>query len=209
MRPAPQGRAKWLQETRMLRFEEALEGWRSSRLSQSEAALLLGVCERTFRRQIARYESEGFDGLIDKRLSQVSHRRAPVDEVVRIVELYRRDYKGWNVKHFHSWYQREHGGERSYTWVKKTLQERGVVARAKGRGKHRKRRERAPLPGMLVHQDASTHQWVPDQYWDLVVTMDDATGEHLSMFFCDQEGTASSLHGIGQTIARHGLFCAL
>ena len=193
----------------MLRFEEALEGWRSSRLSQSEAALLLGVCERTFRRQIARYESEGFDGLIDKRLSQVSHRRAPVDEVVRIVELYRRDYKGWNVKHFHSWYQREHGGERSYTWVKKTLQERGVVARAKGRGKHRKRRERAPLPGMLVHQDASTHQWVPDQYWDLVVTMDDATGEHLSMFFCDQEGTASSLHGIGQTIARHGLFCAL
>lgn len=149
----------------MLRFEEALEGWRSSRLSQSEAALLLGVCERTFRRQIARYESEGFDGLIDKRLSQVSHRRAPVDEVVRIVELYRRDYKGWNVKHFHSWYQREHGGERSYTWVKKTLQERGVVARAKGRGKHRKRRERAPLPGMLVHQDASTHQWVPDQYW--------------------------------------------
>jgi transposase len=193
----------------MLRFEEALEGWRASRLSQSEAALLLGVCERTFRRQIARYESEGFDGLIDKRLSQVSHRRAPVDEVLRIVELYRRDYKGWNVKHFHSWYQREHGGERSYTWVKKTLQEHGVVARAKGRGKHRKRRERAPLPGMLVHQDASTHQWVAGQYWDLVVTMDDATGEHLSMFFCDQEGTASSLHGIGQTIARHGLFCAL
>ena len=88
----------------MLRFEEELEGWRSSRLSQSEAALLLGVCEWTFRRQIARYESEGFDGLIDKRLSQVSHRRAPVDEVVRIVELYRRDYKGWNVKHFHNWY---------------------------------------------------------------------------------------------------------
>ncbi|WP_198958925.1 helix-turn-helix domain-containing protein [Candidimonas nitroreducens] len=114
----------------MLRFEEALEGWRSGRLSQNEAALLLGVCDRTFRRQMARYESEGLDELIDKRISQVSHRRAPVDEVVRIVELYQRDYKGWNVKHFHGWYAREHGGERSYTWVKKTLQERGVVARA-------------------------------------------------------------------------------
>ena len=193
----------------MLRFEEALEGWQSGRLSQSEAALLLGVCDRTFRRQMARYESEGLDGLIDKRISQVSHRRAPGDEVVRIVELYRRDYKGWNVKHFHSWYQREHGGERSYTWVKKTLQEHAVVARAKGRGKHRKRRERAPLPGMLVHQDASRHQWVEGQWWDLVVTLDDATGEHLSMFFCAEEGTASSLHGIGQTIAGHGLFCAL
>jgi len=191
----------------MLRFEEALEGWQSGRMSQSEAAL--GVCDRTFRRQTARYEADGLEGLIDKRISQLSHWRAPVDEVVRIVALYRRDYKGWNVKHFYGWYQREHGGERSYTWVKKTLQEHGAVARAKGRGKHRKRRERAPVPGMLVRQDASTHEWVSGQYWDLAVTMDEATGEHLSMFFCRQEGTASSLHGIGQTIARHGLFCAL
>jgi len=45
--------------------------------------------------------------------------------------------------------------------------------------------------------------------WDLVVTLDDATGEHTSMFFCDQEGTASSFHGIGQTIARYGLFASL
>jgi len=29
-------------------------------------------------------------------------------------------------------------------------------------------------------------------------------GWHLSMFFCDEEGTVSSFHGIGQTIARHG-----
>lgn len=54
----------------MLRFEEALEGWQSGRLSQSEAALLLGVCDRTFRRQIARYEIEGLDGLIDSVLTR-------------------------------------------------------------------------------------------------------------------------------------------
>ena len=80
---------------------------------------------------------------------------------------------------------------------------------AKRRGKHRIKRERAPLPGMMVHQDASTHRWVRDAVWDLVVTMDDATGEHTSMFFCDQEGTASSFHGLGQTIARYGLFASL
>ena len=62
---------------------------------------------------------------------------------------------------------------------------------------------------MMLHQDASTHRWVPDQVWDLVVTMDDATGDHTSMFFCDQESTASSFHGIGQTIARYGLFASL
>lgn len=130
---APQGRAKWLQETRMSRFEDALEGWQSGCMRQSEAALLLGVCDRTFRRQIARYKVDGLEGLIDKRISQLSQRRAPVDEVVRIVELYRRDYKGWNVKHFRRWCQREHGGKRSYMWVKKTLQAHGAVARVRGR----------------------------------------------------------------------------
>ncbi len=192
-----------------MRFEEAYSGWQEKRLTQEEAARILGVCERTFRRQIARYEAEGLEGLIDRRIEQVSHRRAPVDEVLAVVELYRREYPGWNVRHFMTWYQRDHGGTRSYSWVKNALQGAGVVKKAPGRGKHRKKRERMPLPGMMLHQDGSTHEWIAGQQWDLIVTMDDATGEHTSMFFCEEEGTASSFHGIGQTIATHGLFCSL
>ncbi|MGB9670609.1 MAG: helix-turn-helix domain-containing protein [Halothiobacillaceae bacterium] len=142
-----------------MRFEEAYGGWRSGRLSQEEAARLLGVCDRTFRRYVARYEEEGFEGLVDRRLSQVSHRRAPVDEVMALVERYRSRFEGWNVKHFHAWYRRE-GGRRSCTWVKNRLQEAGVVKKAPGRGKHRKRRARAAWPGMMLHQDASRHEWV-------------------------------------------------
>src|SRR3989338_2797646 len=204
----PLSRARWLQETRKMRFEEAYAGWQEGRLTQTEAARLLGVCERTLRRQIDRYESDGMDGLIDKRLAQLSHKRAPVDEVMGLVDLYRSGYQGWNAKHFHTWYTRDHGGQRSYTWVKNQLQQAGAVVRAKARGKHRKKRDREPLPGMMVHQDASSHEWIDGHRWDLVVTMDDATGGHLSMFFCDEEGTVSSFHGIGQTIARHGLFSA-
>jgi len=189
-----------------MRFEEAYTGWQEGRLTQAEAARLLGVCERTLRRQIDRYESDGMDGLIDKRLAQLSRKRAPVDEVMGLVDLYRSDYRGWNAKHFHTWYTRDHGGQRSYTWVKNQLQQAEEIVRAKARGKHRKKRDREPLPGMMVHQDASSHEWIDGHRWDLVVTMDDATGDHLSMFFCDEEGTASSFHGIGQTIARHGLF---
>jgi transposase len=192
-----------------MRFEEAYEGWQAKRLSQSEAARLLGVCERSFRRYVERYEEDGLQGLVDRRLEQVSQRRAPVDEVMKVVELYRRRYQGWNVKHFYSWYRGEHKGERSYSWVKKELQGAGAVARAPKRGAHRKRRERAALPGMLLHQDGSRHEWVPGQKWDLIVTMDDATGEHLSMFFVPEEGTASSLRGIAEVIARRGLFASL
>jgi transposase len=192
-----------------MRFEEALQGWTAGGLTQAEAALLLGQCERSFRRHVERYRADGLDGLVDKRLSQISKRRASSAEVDRVVQTYKSGFAGWNVAHFHSKYRAEFKGTRSYSWVKTVLQGAGLARKAKARGKHRIKRERAPLPGMLLHQDASTHRWVPGEVWDLVVTMDDATGEHTSMFFCDQEGTASSFHGLGQTIARYGLFASL
>jgi transposase len=192
-----------------MRFHEAYDGWNEGRLTQAEAALLLGQCERSFRRHIERYEADGLEGLVDKRLSQISKRRASGSEVDYVVQLYKSSFSGWNVAHFHSKYKFEFKGERSYSWLKTALQGAGVVKAAKRRGKHRIKRERMPLEGMMLHQDASTHHWLSDAVWDLVVTMDDATGKHTSMFFCDQEGTASSFHGIGQTIARHGLFASL
>jgi len=155
-----------------------------------------------------RYEEEGLEGLMDKRLSQLSYRRAPVDEVMRVNEKYRRDHEGWNAKHFYAWYRRD-GGHRSYTWVKSRLQEAGLIEKGKGRGKHRKRRQRAPWPGMMVHQDGSPHQWVPGVQWDLIVTMDDATNEHYSMFFVEEEGTASSFRGVQEVIEARGLFSSL
>ena len=200
--------AEWLQEIKKMRFEEAYSGWTERRLTQEDAARLLGVCARTFRRYIDRYEEEGLDGLVDKRLSQVSHRRAPVDEVLRLVDRYRRRHDGWSVKHYYAWYRRD-GGTRSYNWVKNTLQAAGAVKKAVKRGAHRTRREPAPWPGMLLHQDGSPHQWVPGQQWDLIVTMDDATNEHYSMFFCDEEGTQSSFQGVREVIEAHGLFCSL
>lgn len=205
---APMRRTELLQEIRKMRFEEAYGSWQKRRLSQEEAAQLLGVCERTFRRQINRYEEAGLEGLIDKRLSQASHRRAPLDEVIKVNDLYRSRHLGWNAMHFYTWYRRD-GGTRSYTWVKSRLQEAGLIKKAKGRGKHRKRRQRAPWSGMMLHQDGSTHQWVAGVKWDLIVTMDDATNEHYSMFFVDEEGTMSSFKGIQEVIEARGLFSSL
>lgn len=65
------------QEIRKMRFEEAYEGWNAGRLTQAEAAQTLGVCERSFRRYMGRHETDGLDGLTDRRLEQASNRRAP------------------------------------------------------------------------------------------------------------------------------------
>ena len=200
-------RTQTLQEIRKMSFEHALTLWNEDRLTQEEAARMLGVCDRTFRRYLQRYEENGMDGLIDKRLTQVSARKAPVDEVLTLCERYRSRHIGWAVRHFYSWYLRD-GGKRSYTWVKNQLQTAKLVEKTSRQGVHRKQRERAALPGMILHQDGSTHEWVPAQKWDLIVTMDDANNEHYSMFFVDEEGTASSFRGVKETIRNHGLFCA-
>jgi transposase len=190
-----------------MRFEEAYDGWRNRRLTQEEAALILGVSDRSFRRYVDRFEESGLDGLADKRLTQVSHRRAPVDEVIALVDLYRRHHQGWNASHFHDWYAQQ-GGTRSYSWVKNQLQQAKAIPKSRRKGAHRKRREASALPGMMIHQDGSTHEWVPNQKWDLISTMDDATNEHYSMFFCSEEGTGSSFQGVKDVVEQRGLFCS-
>jgi transposase len=201
-------RTELLQEIRKMRFEEIYEIWTEKRLTQEDAARMLGVCSRTFRRYIDRYEEYGLEGLKDKRLEQVSFRRAPVDEVFALTEQYESRHMGWNIKHFHSWYK-QNGGKRSYTWVKNTLQSKGLTQKAEKRGAHRKKREPSPLPGMMLHQDGSRHEWVEGKKWDLIVTMDDATNEHYSMFFVEEEGTESSFRGVKEVIEKRGLFSSL
>ena len=202
------GTAKQREWRRMGMFEEALRDWEGGCLTQDQAAALLGVSPRTFRRWVVRYGEDGIEGLRDRRVSRASHRAAPVDEVMRMVDRYRTRHVGWNMRHYYAWYRRE-GGQRSYTWVRNKLQAHGAVSKGKGRGKHRRKRAPAPWPGVMLHQDGSSHEWVKGRVWDLIVTMDDATNEHYSMFFCEEEGTQSSFAGVREVMESEGLFCSL
>jgi len=179
------------------------------RLTQEEAAELLAVSDRTFRRFSRRFEEEGEDGLLDRRMGRESAKLAPVDEVMELAEIYRSRYRGWTVKHFFDFYQAKHAGQRSYTWVKNRLQQQGVVIRAKRRGAHRRKRERRPLPGMMLHQDGSRHEWMAGLACDLIITMDDATSEIYSALLVEEEGTMSSFLGVQAVIEQKGLFSSL
>jgi transposase len=202
-------RANVLQEVRRMRFEELYARRQRRELTMVEAAEMLGVTERTFRRWSTRYDAEGLEGLEDRRLGRASARAAPVDEVLEMVTLYESCYTGWTVKHFHERWHAEHGGTRSYTWTKNRLHAAGHIARAPRRGAHRKKRPRKPLPGMMLHQDGSRHEWVPGCQWDLIVTMEDATSELYSAFFVEEEGTLSSFRGLREVIEARGLFSSL
>lgn len=199
-------RTELLQKIRTMQFKQIYRRWKNKELRQQDAAEILNMSERTFRRYVVRYEAEGIEGLLDKRIERSSPRAAPVEEVEAVECLYRESYMGRNVVHFYEAYTQHHGGKRSYSWVKSCLHSAELVTPSRRRGPHRQLRERKPRAGMMLHQDASTHQWVPEKVWDLVVTMDDATGEIYSAFFVEQEGTQSSMRGVREVLESKGIF---
>lgn len=204
-------RTAMLWEVFVTRFEDAFERHRKRRLTAEEAGELLGMSGRNFRRLCALYDEEGVEGLGDGRLGKPSPRRAPAAELERMHRLYRERYRDFTVKHFHEQLQERHHYKLGYTVTRLSLQAAGLVEKAPRRGAHRKKRPRRPLPGMLLFQDGSTHRWLPglDREFDLIVTLDDATGAIYSAFLIEQEGTMSSFRGLAETIAAHGLFGAL
>jgi transposase len=191
-----------------MRFEDLLVRHRRGELCQEAAAEILGISDRTFRRWRDRLEDEGPAGLDDRRL-RPSSRRAPEAEISRMLELFRTRYEDFTVKHFHEQLVKRHDYALGYTVTKVCLHRAGLVRPAPKRSAHRKKRPRRPMAGMMLHQDASTHEWLEGRgKHDLVVTLDDATSEIYSAFLVDEEGTASTFRGLAETVERHGLFCS-
>jgi transposase len=185
---------------------DILGRYEAAEFNQLEAAELLGVGERTFRRWRQRFEDDGEAGLLDRRLGKASGRRVPIDREHEVEALYRERYQGFTAKHFHEHLVARHNFAWSYTWTKTFLHSKGLLEKAKRRGAHRRKRPRRPLPGMMLHQDGSRHVWVQGRpALDLIVTLDDATSAIYSAFLIEEEGTASTFRGLREVFGERGL----
>ncbi len=163
---------------RAMKAQEVILRAAAKKITWWQAAEIIGISDRQMRRWRERYEEFGFRGLFDRRRGKPSPKRVPVAVVERVLELYREKYFDLNLRHFHEKLASEHQIALSYSLVKGVLQGAGLAARGRQRGVHRKRRERRPLPGMLLHIDGSRHRWFQDERWyDLLVILDDATSE--------------------------------
>ncbi len=175
-----------------------------------EAAEIIGVSDRTMRRWRERYQEHGYDGLYDYRRKQPSPKRIATETLEKVLHLYREQYFDFNVRHFHEKLAEAHNIRLSYTWVKLALQGAGLVPKRRKRAKHRRRRQRRPLPGMLLHMDGSEHAWFQDgRYYDLLVILDDANSEIYYAQLVDEEGTRTVMVALREVIEKHGIFCAL
>ena len=194
---------------RKMRFSCVFDRWEAGEIGQEAAAELLGMSVRSFQRWKDRYEASGEAGLVDRR-GGPSRRRAPQEELERMLGLYRDKYADFTVKHFHEQLTKRHNYKLGYTVTKLNLHRAGLVRPAPRRSAHRKKRPRRPMRGMMLHQDGSRHAWIEGlPALDLIVTMDDATSEIYSMILVEEEGTASTFEALREVIGEHGLFCSL
>jgi transposase len=195
---------------RMMKVQEVILKAMAGSLKWWEAAEIIGVTDRTMRRWRERYQEHGYDGLNDRRKRRPSPKKVPLGTAEKVLQLYREKYFDFNVRHFHEKLVEEHGIQLSYTWVKKALQGADLVSKRSRRGKHRQRRPRRPLPGMLLHIDASKHAWFQDgRHWDLITILDDATNEIYYAQLVEEEGTRTLMPAVREVIERQGIFCAL
>jgi hypothetical protein len=195
---------------RAMKVQEVILRAIAKKMTWWQAAEVLRMSGRQLRRLRARYEKYGYDGVLDRRCGRPSRKRVPLTTVEKVLGLYREQYFDLNVSHFHEKLVSQHGMKLSYTWVKNALQGAGLVAREPKRGVHRKRRERRPLPGMLLHIDGSRHQWFQDERWyDLIVILDDATSEIYYAQLVEEESTLTVMAGLREVVACKGVFCAL
>ena len=182
----------------------------AKRITWFQGAEILGISCRQMQRWKTRFEHEGYEGLFDRRRGIPSPKRVPLETVETVLRLYQEQYFDFNVRHFHEKLSSEHDIHLSYTWVKQALQGAGLVKTRRKRGKHRKRRSRRPLPGMLLHIDASQHRWFCDERWyDLLVIMDDATSEIYYAQLVEEESTRTVMTALRKVIEQKGQFCAL
>jgi len=195
---------------RAMKLQDVMLRAMAKRITWFQAAEILGISCRQMQRWKTRFEHEGYEGLFDRRRGLPSPKRVPLKTVEEVLRLYKEQYFDFNVRHFHEKLSSEHNIQLSYTWVKQALQGAGLVKTRRKRGKHRKRRPRRPLPGMMLHIDGSQHRWFNDERWyDLLVIMDDASSEIYYAQLVEQESTRTVLAGLRAVIEQKGLFCAL
>ena len=195
---------------RAMKVQEVILRAVAKKITWIQAAEILGVTPRHMRRWKEKYEQFGFHALFDGRRGKASPRRVPSTVLDEVLGLYRERYFDLNVSHFHEKLTAVHGIAVSYTWTKGVLQGAGLVKRQPRRGGHRKRRQRRPLPGMLIHIDASQDQWFCDERWhDLIVILDDATSRIYYAQLVEEESTRTVLRALREVVEKEGLFCSL
>jgi hypothetical protein len=182
------------------------------RLTQREAARMLGLTSRQVRRLRRAYERDGPGGLASKQRSRPSNRRLPCKLRREALAIVRSRYEGFGPTLAHEKLTEWHGLRLSVETLRHWMSKDGLwIPRARRAPRIQQPRRRRPCRGELVQIDGSDHGWFEERAGrcTLLVFVDDATGALMELRFCESESAFSYFTAMRSYLEQHGKPVAL
>lgn len=177
------------------------------RMSTGEAAGILGLSQRQVFRQKAKIKVLGPQGIIHGNRGRSPATKKPEDLMERIRQIYHKVYHGFNITHFTQKLNEVEGIQISKETVRKELHEYHLIGKMRRTPKHRSRRERMPMAGMMLQHDTSEHDWLQGRgpAMKLIASIDDATNEVPYALFVEADGTLPNMEVMKEIFRRKGI----
>ena len=169
---------------------EIMQRLKEKRLTQKEAAGMLGISTRQVKRLWRAYRKRGAPGLVSKRRGKPSNNRLDAGVAQQALDLIKEKYEDFGPTLAHEKLTEEHQLQLSRESVRRIMIEEGVwkPKRAKQPSAHQMRERRACF-GELVQIDGSDHDWFEGRgaKCTLLVYIDDASGQIGELWFVPDE----------------------
>jgi len=176
------------------------------KITQIEAAGLIGISDRQIRRMIKRIRAEGDKGISHRSRGKASNHGIPRKVKERAIKLFREEYHDFNLAHATEKLFEIHGITINDETLRLWLNEAEIPYKKRKVKKHRQRRERKAYFGELVQIDGSHHDWFEGRGPVCVFMgyIDDATNTVYGRFY-DYEGTMPAMDSMKRYIKQHGI----
>ena len=188
---------------------QVINGTIERKISNTEAAILLGISKRQVIRVKNKIRRVDFNGVVHGNRGRRPKLGISNETKEMILSLYQNRYYGFNVTHFGEFLKEVHGIQVSRETLRKLLLISGLRTKSKSPPRHRTRRARMPRSGLLVQMDSSEHKWLEESTIWLIATIDDATGEVPYALFVDSDSTENNMRVIKRLIEKKGIPVAL
>jgi transposase len=193
--------------TKELSRVEVMGRLQEKRMTQKEAAKILGVSERQVKRLWKRYREKGASGLVSRRRGRPSNNRMTAETEQAAVDWLHSRYADFGPTLACEKLVEKHGLKLSVGSVRKIMIEEGLWKPKKAcKVVAHQMRERRACFGELVQVDGSPHDWFEGRAAEctLLVFIDDATGKLGQLLFVESESFFSYCRATEGYLTRHG-----
>lgn len=177
-------------------------------IDRDEAALLLGISDRSIRRLTAQLMAGGPAALVHGNVGRRPANAIDPALAAKVVAFAKDGYAGLNDTHLSELLAEREGLVLSRPTVRRILRGAGIASPRRRRApRFRSRRARRAAEGMLLQLDGSPHRWfgADGPEVSLQGAIDDATSTVVGAVFREHEDAAGYLAVLGQVLTEHGV----